>query len=460
MRLEDIYFQNPWWDLKENIDNDRHIKIFNQCPYKYYPDFYKTLEMGKTGIYTLRGPRQIGKTTTMKLLIKKLIDQDQDPSNILYLTLDNIQDKEELIETLKNWILLRQKTNTGRLYIFLDEISFISNWQTAMKYLSDINLLSQSFVLLSGSSAYDIKNSTERLPGRRGAGDDYIQLPVSFKDFVQGNHQVEIKRWKIADILKLTESELKLLAFEYGKHQVDFTFYCQSGGFPKVINTYIDNNMITEEVIKIYEDFILGDIERFSKSRFTLIELLKKIPDIIGQQFSWNSLNNEMNSISSSNTVESYFQILGMNFIIATLFFLDPSKGSIKPKKQKKIYPIDPIVSKVIERLSGKMINQGHYMESIVLENLLQFSSRKTEGLNLYYGPYYWYSQKKKEIDFLIEQSSELYPIEVKYQTNINKSDYATLKRNFNKGILLTKDTTFKDGKIIVLPISLFLLLI
>ncbi|MDN5360740.1 MAG: hypothetical protein PWQ84_1803, partial [Thermotogaceae bacterium] len=43
MRLEDIYFQNPWWDLKENIDNDRHIKIFNQCPYKYYPDFYKTL---------------------------------------------------------------------------------------------------------------------------------------------------------------------------------------------------------------------------------------------------------------------------------------------------------------------------------------------------------------------------------------------------------------------------------
>jgi len=460
MRLEDIYFQNPWWDSKQNIENDRHLKIFNQCQFKYYPEFYKTLDMEEIGIYTLRGPRQVGKTTTMKLLINKLIDLGKDPSNILYLTLDNIKDKEELIETLKNWIFLRQKANADKLFLFLDEISFISNWQTAMKYLQDINLLSQSFVLLSGSSAYDIKKSTERLPGRRGAGDDYIQLPVSFKDYVRGSHSVEIKRLKIADILNLSESELKLLKFEYGKYQADFTFYCQSGGFPKVINNYIENNMITEEVIKIYEDFILGDIERFSKSRFTLIELLKKIPDIVGQQFSWNSLNNELNAISSSNTVESYFQILGMNFIIATLFFLDPSKGAIKPKKQKKIYPLDPVVSKVVERLSGKKINYGNYMESIVLENLLQFSSRKTEGLNLYYGPYYWYSQKKKEIDFLIEQSSELYPIEVKYQTNINKSDYATLTRNFNKGILLSKDTTFRDSNIVVLPVFLLLLLI
>src|SRR6056297_432439 len=257
MRLEDIYFQNPWWDSKHTIENHQHLKIFNQCQFKYYPEFYKTIDMEETGIYTLRGPRQVGKTTTMKLLINKLIDLGKDPSNILYLTLDNIKDKEELIETLKNWIFLRQKANADKLFLFLDEISFISNWQTAIKYLQDINLLSQSFVLLSGSSAYDIKKSTERLPGRRGAGVDHIQLPVSFKDYVKSSHSVEIKKLKIADILNLSESELKLLTFEYGKYQADFTFYCQSGGFPKVINNYIENNMITEEVIKIYEDFIL-----------------------------------------------------------------------------------------------------------------------------------------------------------------------------------------------------------
>ena len=460
MNLEDIHFQNPWWDLKENIENDRHIKIFNQCSFQYLPPLYNSSDLEKSGIYTLRGPRQSGKTTTMKLLIKKLLDKGKDPSNILYLTLDNIKDKEELIETLKNWFLLRQKAKADRLFVFLDEISFIDNWQIALKYLSDINLLSESFVLLSGSSAYDIKKSSERLPGRRGMGDDFIQLPVSFKEYVQTIHHLQLKNYSLADILDLSDTDVKLLSFEYGKYISDFNVYYHCGGFPKVINTYIENNLITKEVIKIYEDFILGDIERFSKSRFTLIELLKKIPDIVGQQFSWNSLNNDLNAISSSNTVESYIQILGMNFIMSTLFFFDPSKHSIKPKKQKKIYPLDPIISRVIEGLSGKKIDQGNYIESIVLENLLQFSSRKTEGLNLYYGPYYWYSAKKKEIDFLVEQNSAIFPIEVKFQNNINKSDYTTLSRNFNKGILLSKDKAFKDGKIIVLPIFLFLLLI
>ena len=460
MNLQDVYFQNPWWDLKENIENDRHIKIFNQCKFRYFPIFYNELVLEESGIYTLRGPRQVGKTTSMKLLIKKLLDKGVDPSNILYLTLDNIKDKEELIETLKNWILLRKKAHSGRQFIFLDEISFIDNWQTALKYLYDINLLCESFVLLSGSSAYDIKKSSERLPGRRGMGIDLIQLPVSFKEYVQTSHHIQIKSYSFSEILDFTESELNLLTFEYSKYIVDFNIYYHSGGFPKVINTYIENNMITQEVIKIYEDFILGDIERFSKSRFTLIELLKKIPDIVGQQFSWNSLNNDLNSISSSNTVQSYIQILGMNFIISTLFFLDPSKRSIRPKKQKKIYPVDPVISKVIESLSGKKIDRGNYIESIVLENLLKFSSRKTEGLNLYYGPYYWYSEKKKEIDFLVEQDSALYPIEVKFQNKVNKSDYSTLKRNFNKGILLSKDTAFKDGNITVIPVFLFLLLI
>ena len=213
MNLEDIHFQNPWWDLKENIENDRHIKIFNQCSFQYLPPLYNSSDLEKSGIYTLRGPRQSGKTTTMKLLIKKLLDKGKDPSNILYLTLDNIKDKEELIETLKNWFLLRQKAKADRLFVFLDEISFIDNWQIALKYLSDINLLSESFVLLSGSSAYDIKKSSERLPGRRGMGDDFIQLPVSFKEYVQTIHHLQLKNYSLADILDLSDTDVKLLSF-------------------------------------------------------------------------------------------------------------------------------------------------------------------------------------------------------------------------------------------------------
>lgn len=460
MNREDIYIQNPWWESKEFINNDKHIMTFSKCTFQYLPSFLQEMDYGKKGVYTLRGPRQVGKTTSLKLMIKNLIERDVNPSNILYLTLDNIVDKNELTELIKSWIQLRQRISSDDLYLFLDEISFIKDWQYSIKYLVDIGLLSNCFVFLSSSSAYDIKRSSERLPGRRGEEVDIIQLPVSFKDFVQTIYNKTLIRMSLSEIINASESDLELLDFEYVKYLKDFNVYIESGGFPKVINSFFEKNMITDAVIRIYEDFLLGDIERFSKSRITLMKLMKKTPQIVGQRFSWHSLNNDVNFISSVNTVESYFQILGMNFIASTILFFDPSKREIKPRKQKKIYPLDPIISRVIERISGIGINEGNAVESLVLENILKFSSNTSEGLNLYYGPYYWYSAKGNEVDFLVEWESDLFPIEVKFQNRINKGDYTTLKRNFNKGILLTKDKVFRDDGVIGLPVYLFLLLI
>lgn len=460
MNWEDIYLQNPWWESSDLINSDKNIRTFSDSTFKYYPSFLNKMDYGKKGVYTLRGPRQVGKTTSLKLMIKTLIERDMNPSNLLYLTLDNINDRDELIEVIKRWVQLRKRNSADDLFLFLDEISFIKDWQISIKYLFDIGLLTDCFVFLSGSSAYDIKRSSERLPGRRGEGVDIIQLPVSFKGFVQTTYKNTITGMSLSEIIQASESDLSLLELEYGKYLKDFNVYKESGGFPKVINTFYEKNMITDSVVRIYEDFLLGDIERFSKSRTTLIELMKKTPQIVGQRFSWNSLNNDVNFISSVNTVESYFQILGMNFIASTVLFFDPSKREIRPRKQKKVYPLDPIISRVIERISGIGISEGNAIESLVLENILKFSANTSEGLNLYYGPYYWYSAKGNEIDFLVEWESELFPIEVKFQNRINKGDYTTLKRNFNKGILLTKDKVFKDEGVVGLPVFLFLLLI
>ena len=460
MKQEDIYLQNPWWRSVDKIDEDSSIMQFNRSSFKFFPAFLDVVDFKQKGIFTLRGPRQVGKTTSLKLMIKQLLDYGNNPSDILYLTLDNINGKEELTETIKNWLLLRRKASSKKQFLFLDEISFIKDWQYSIKYLYDINLLNEAFVFLSGSSAYDIKRSSERLPGRRGAGIDLIQLPVSFREFIQTTYNESLKPYSLSEILHLSDSDIKLLNYEYARYIPDFNIYRNAGGFPRVINAYLKENMINDSVLKVYEDFILGDIERFSKSRFTLTELIKKTPGIIGQRFSWHSINNHINAVSSSNTVESYFQILGMNFIAATLFFFDPSKREINPKKQKKIYPLDPIISRVIEKLSGKQIKEGNDIESLVLENILRITRKTTEGLNLYYGPYYWYSAKGKEVDFLIEQDAGLFPLEVKYQNQINRSDYTTIKRNFKEGFLLSKDTAFRDENVLILPVYLFLLLL
>src|SRR6056297_1379742 len=188
MKQEDIYLQNPWWRSVDKIDEDSSIMQFNRSSFKFFPAFLDDVDFNQKGIFTLRGPRQVGKTTSLKLMFKQLLDYGNNPSDILYLTLDNINGKEELTETIKNWLLLRRKASSKKQFLFLDEISFIKDWQYSIKYLYDINLLNEAFVFLSGSSAYDIKRSSERLPGRRGAGIDLIQLPVSFREFIQTNY--------------------------------------------------------------------------------------------------------------------------------------------------------------------------------------------------------------------------------------------------------------------------------
>jgi predicted AAA+ superfamily ATPase len=68
--------------------------------------------------------------------------------------------------------------------------------------------------------------------------------------------------------------------------------------------------------------------------------------------------------------------------------------------------------------------------------------------------------QVEKEVDFVIKsETSELLPIELKYQNKIQKSDYRGLS-TFKKGILISKNNFDVTGNYVTIPVSLFLLLI
>ena len=67
----------------------------------------------------------------------------------------------------------------------IDEVSGVRGWQNVIKKMVDTGILSSSVVILTGSSAYDIKTSSERMAGRRGAvaNRDRILLPMDLTDF-------------------------------------------------------------------------------------------------------------------------------------------------------------------------------------------------------------------------------------------------------------------------------------
>ncbi|RAO99401.1 ATPase AAA [Petrotoga sp. 9PW.55.5.1] len=461
MDFEDLHIMNPWWRDKMTIYQDRNIINYEKSNFKYYPEkLFSNIPVDKFGIYTIRGPRQVGKTTFIKLFIRKLIEDNIDPLRILFFTCDMIKDKSELADIIKIYLQSFNISKNERTYIFIDEITMVNNWQSAIKYLVDIGLIVNAVVILTGSSAYDLKVSSERMPGRRGVGKDLVFLPLTFNEYLKARG-IEIDSLNLREIVSLGEEDIKGLNFRYSFLQEYFLKYINFGGFPKVIDEYMIEGKITEQTKNIYRDFILGDAEKYMNSRGIIIEIFKKLPGIIGQRFSWRSILNDLSeSIKSVDTIQKYFEYLAYSFIISTIYFIDPSTKTIKFKKQKKVYPLDQVICTLITETSGKEIKMSQRIEQITLRHLLNLNKLSTYALNLYNGPYFWYSDRGNEIDFVIEENEGLFPIEVKFQNNITKSDYFSMKKVFGKGVLITKNTLAKEENIVIMPAWLFFALL
>ncbi|AAD35701.1 conserved hypothetical protein [Thermotoga maritima MSB8] len=455
--MDELYIMNPWWRDPEIINTDRHISMFENSTFKYFPEnLFKKIPLNKPGIYTIRGPRQVGKTTFLKLYIRKLLRDGVKPSNIFFFTCDAVKDRFELIETMKAYFQIFERKAGETRYLFIDEITAVEDWQKSIKYLVDIGLLENSLLILTGSSAFDLKRSSERLPGRKGYGEDLVYLPLTFGEFLE-SLGISVERMSVDDIFLKSEEELRILYLKNSFLKEYFVKYLNTGGFPKVIDVFLKEGKIDEITKGVFRDFILGDAEKYLGSRIKVIEIFKKLPDIVGQRFSWNSLVDIFSgAIESVDTIQKYFEYLGYSFILMNVFFVDISRKTVRLKKQKKTYPIDRVVVDIIEEISGKQIKLPQIVEMLTLRHLMGNGKTLPNGMNLYDGPFFWYSDRGNEVDFVFEHGDSLIPVEINFQNNIHRSDYAGMKKVFKKGIVITQDAIFRDENIVAVPAWLF----
>jgi len=78
-----LTIQNPWWFKKEGIEADAKIREFEASSVKYLPQNILNLPLENGAVNIVYGPRQTGKSTAIKLLIRKLLKRVP-PINILY----------------------------------------------------------------------------------------------------------------------------------------------------------------------------------------------------------------------------------------------------------------------------------------------------------------------------------------------------------------------------------------
>ncbi|MGB9697851.1 MAG: ATP-binding protein [Thermodesulfobacteriota bacterium] len=356
--------------------------IFPRALYQKITPFFDSPEA-----IIITGMRRTGKTTLLRYIY------DQIPSkNKIFLDLENPlnrrffeKDNYEIIKSEFEFLGVDFKSKSC---IFLDEIQFIKNLPSIVKYFIDHYEVK---FFLTGSASFYLKNLfTESLAGRKFI---FELFPLSFSEF-----------------LVFKESPLKIPpdASHISKAIFDtlwplYREYMVYGGFPEVV---LKKNV--EEKKKSLEDIFssffnleviqLGDFRRNEIIRDLMLFLIQTL----GSKLDIQRIAKELGI--SRPTLNEYLAFLEGTYFIKTIRPF--SKGrSAEIRKMPKVYICD---SGLANHLSK--VDDGHIFENCVFQNL-----RLKGELNYY--------QKKSgaEIDFILNKS-------IAYEVKIRPQE-ADLKR-------------------------------
>ncbi|MEW5897132.1 MAG: ATP-binding protein [Nanoarchaeota archaeon] len=491
MDLLDIRKQNLWWETKERINEDPKIRDYLSARIKWAPRLKKYIFLDKDVVYSIRGPRQVGKTTLIKIIIRELLESNG-PLNIMYFACDLLRDNlalSDLLNTYYDWI---RPQNNQRLFIFLDEISSVKDWQKSIKLFIDTKGNNNLTIILTGSHTLDIKSSAERLPGRIGEKEHVpthkILLPMKFAEYVEMRNPELYKQVKE---LKLDIAEERMKQFKEmitGKippsaqnlirllPELDFLLdeYLVTGGIMVAVNEYTEHKRINSHIYEMYIRQLIGDMARINREERTAKLILAAMLKRIGSVYSWSSIKKDA-GIPTQPTVDQYAGILQTMFVL-NIYYKIELDGTIKRASDKKVYVLNPFIFHAlyswlinpaqdsylssIEFLS-KSENKSTLIESIVGDHLNRAAHnlRPTNMFDPSDFIFYLKTNKGYEVDFIFKAQDIFTGIEVKYQNTLNTGDFKGLNK-VGKGCLVTKKDFVQKEKFALIPVSLFLLYI
>jgi hypothetical protein len=468
----DHFEENPWWSDPSAIETDHHLRQLEEQPFVFEHDI--PFELDVDGVYTLRGPRQVGKTTLLKTIVRQLLtERNIHPRCILYADIGatSVASDDDLQAFLRSFLEdAGQREACERTYILLDEVTGITDWGAAIRVLYDRGKLTDTTVIATGSHALDVKRGGERAPGRRGRIEEpnWILMPLSFRDYVEV--QAPDLSERLDDWSSLEPEALAGEAVEFHAHRrrLDDLFgrYLRTGGYPYAIAAEHREGRIGRDAYRLFRDAIQGEVARGNYRQSFFRELVAWMGHgRLGREFSWRDASGET-KIGSKDTARRYLEAVEQLFVWHVFYrVMNPDKPREALRSPKKLYPADPFAWHALSAwATGKRdpwkatldtlsdpTEMGELVEAVVADHL-----RRRYG---HFSFYFRQSGGGREIDFVcFDDSEDRLLAEVKYRNRIRKKDAKPLVDE-GGGLFLTK-TTFEwdpERNVLALPVHYFL---
>jgi predicted AAA+ superfamily ATPase len=439
---------NQHWHSPEKFSSlDPNLLQLAEMPLVHQPDILQQLPMDIPGIYSITGGRQVGKTTMLKQWMQQLLAHGVTPKSIAYITGELIDDHHALLNMVFS---LREEMDTdGIHFLIVDEVTYIRDWDKAVKFMADSGQTNNMVLLLTGSDSVLIQQARTRFPGRRGVADqvDFHLYPLSFREVVNLKHGVEIVGQQLEkDACTFLKNEL----FAYMEH----------GGYLTAINDMAKHQRILPATLRIYADWIRGDMLKHGKQDHYLREILSGIIKRYSSQISWNALSRDL-SIDHPKTVSDYIDLLTCMDALFVQHALQMDKLIAAPKKARKVIFTDPFIlhaarswlkadaqpyESIIKPLIADAQWRGKLVESIVVNHFSRLQ------------PTYYIKTSKGEVDIAIVHERNIFPIEIKWTSQLRSQDLKLVRNMPRSRVWANVSEQFDlDGMTIEpLPLALY----
>lgn len=322
------------------------------------------------------GPRQIGKTTLIKELLKSFKKE-----KVKHINCDNPSDLESLEE--KNLEFLESVVGNSKI-LFIDEAHKVPNIGQTLKILVDHYGKKLQIFLTASSSINLLYKTQEPLTGRKFV---YNLYPLSLEEMYPDK-----------DFLKIQKELEQLLIF---------------GSYPEIIKrkSFEEKTQLLRELSTSY---LYKDILEFQqvKNPNIINKLLKALALQIGQEVSYNELSSLLEVDKS--TIERYVDLLEKCFII---FRLSPYTQNKRKElsRLRKIYFYDlGIRNAIINNFNFFDLRDdiGKLFENFMIIERLKYR----EYHQIYSDQYFWRTYDGSEVDLVEDRGGKLFGYEFKWK--------------------------------------------
>ena len=365
------------------------------------------------------GARQIGKTYIIKEFCEKEF------SNYIYI---NLLEQEEIVSIFKEPINITDKIRRMELslgytidfentIIFFDEVQESEEIISSLKYFCESNI---AYKIICAGSLLGVKINRFHSSFPVGKVIMTTMYPLDFEEFLWAMD----KEIFIVEIKKCYQNNEKMSDVIHEKLLDYYRMFLCVGGMPKMVLSLQENQNILNVDRTIIANIIVAYLSDMNKYINNITEGIKNeaIYNSIPSQLANPSNKFQFSKINNNARKRDYE--ISLDWLLSSKMIIKsnaikkveiPLKGFIDEDVFKLYLSDVGILTSLLElKYEDIMLNKEFMYKGVLAESYVATELIRKQNL------YYWQSENRSEIDFLLYNKKGIIPIEVKANINNN----------------------------------------